>query len=175
MLIRKFLVITCILNMFSFSKCFSSSSPIKKSVLFRKFAQRNSFTSNSKGKLPKVLVVVESPVKAGTIQKYLETLDDAEYKVLATHGHFYEFIKLKDNPTGVDIENSFKPLQGIMPKSVKIMREIQNACYHSDKLILATDEDREGEAISWHIVHYLQPTIPYEVSILYYFIYFLLK
>ena len=94
------------------------------------------------------LVIVESPAKAKAINKYLG--DD--YKVLASYGH------IRDLPAkngSVDPENNFKMLWEIDSFSKKYLKEIADAAKDSSKIILATDPDREGEAIAWHVKEFL--------------------
>ncbi len=95
------------------------------------------------------LVVVESPAKAKTIEKYL----GPDYKVLASFGHVRD---LPAKKLSVDVENNFKPDYAIMPKALKTISAIRAAEKKSDILYLATDLDREGEAISWHILQALK-------------------
>lgn len=90
------------------------------------------------------LVVVESPAKAKTINKYLGD----EYHVLASYGHIRDLPPKKGS---VVPENGFSMIWEASPKSEKPFREIKQALKKSDSLILATDPDREGEAISWHV------------------------
>ena len=90
------------------------------------------------------VVVVESPAKAKTINKYL----GSEYKVLASYGHVRNLPKKNGS---IDVENDFTPKWEVDPKSKKHLDEIVKALKSSSKLILATDPDREGEAIAWHI------------------------
>ena len=96
------------------------------------------------------VVIVESPAKAKTINKYL----GSEYKVLASYGHVRNLPKKNGS---IDVENDFKPKWEIDTKSKKHIDEIVKALKSSSKLILATDPDREGEAISWHILEILKP------------------
>lgn len=94
--------------------------------------------------MSKTLVIVESPAKAKTIQKYLG--DD--FIVKASFGH------VRDLPTdelGVDIENNFKPVYKIYKEKVKLIKELQEIASKVDRVILASDPDREGEAIAWHL------------------------
>ncbi|MBX4191408.1 MAG: type I DNA topoisomerase [Candidatus Doudnabacteria bacterium] len=96
----------------------------------------------------KSLVIVESPTKAKTISRFL----DGEYKVEASFGH------IRDLPTskmGVDTEHDFKPTYVIPPKAKKKVAELKALAKSAPQIILATDEDREGEAIAWHLVHAL--------------------
>ena len=95
------------------------------------------------------LVVVESPAKAKTINKYL----GKDYKVLASYGHIRD---LPSKNGSVDPDNDFEMLWEADAKSAKRITDIVNALKESDTLILATDPDREGEAISWHLVEALK-------------------
>ena len=94
------------------------------------------------------LVIVESPAKAKTIEKYL----GKDYKVLASFGHVRD---LPSKNGSVDPENEFAMSWSVDTQSKKRIRDIQNALGDADKLILATDPDREGEAISWHLLEVL--------------------
>ena len=94
------------------------------------------------------LVIVESPAKAKTINKYL----GKDYLVLASYGHIRD---LPSKNGSVDPENKFKMLWETDSFSKKYLKEITNAVEKSDKIILATDPDREGEAIAWHVKEYL--------------------
>ncbi len=90
------------------------------------------------------LVVVESPAKAKTINKYL----GKDYKVLASYGHVRD---LPSKNGSVDTENNFQMLWEIDSFSKKYLKEITDTAADSDRIILATDPDREGEAIAWHV------------------------
>ncbi len=93
----------------------------------------------------KNLVIVESPTKAKTISKFL----GRDYKILSSFGH------IRDLPTkemGIDIENSFEPKYIIPAKAKPKAAELKKLAENADNIILATDEDREGEAISWHLL-----------------------
>ncbi len=94
------------------------------------------------------LVIVESPAKAKTINKYLG--DD--YKVLASYGHIRD---LPSKNGSVDPDQDFKMEWEVDSFSKKYLREITDAAKNSSKIILATDPDREGEAIAWHVKEYL--------------------
>ena len=94
------------------------------------------------------LVIVESPAKAKTINKYL----GKDYLVLASYGHIRD---LPSKNGSVDTDNKFKMLWEISSYSRKYLKEITQAAKNSDKIILATDPDREGEAIAWHVKEYL--------------------
>ena len=94
------------------------------------------------------LVIVESPAKAKTIEKYL----GKDYKVLASFGHIRD---LPSKNGSVDPENDFAMTWAVDTQSKKRVKDIEDALAKSDKLILATDPDREGEAISWHLLDVL--------------------
>lgn len=94
------------------------------------------------------LVIVESPAKARTIEKYL----GSGYKVLSSMGHIRD---LPSKGMNIDIENGFKPEYAISPDKKKIVAELKKAAKNADEVILASDEDREGEAIAWHLCHTL--------------------
>ena len=94
------------------------------------------------------LVIVESPAKAKTIEKYL----GKDYKVLASFGHIRD---LPSKNGSVDPENDFEMTWAVDTQSKKRVKDIETALQNSDKLILATDPDREGEAISWHLLDVL--------------------
>ena len=95
------------------------------------------------------VVVVESPAKAKTINKYL----GKDYKVLASYGHVRD---LPSKDGSVDPDNDFEMVWQADSKSASRIREIAEATKSADKLILATDPDREGEAISWHLLEALE-------------------
>jgi len=94
------------------------------------------------------LVIVESPTKANTISRYL----GKDYQVMASMGHIRD---LPRTVLGIDIENNFEPKYQILPKKRKSIKELKDALKSADNVILATDEDREGEAISWHLLQIL--------------------
>jgi len=99
--------------------------------------------------MPRYLVIVESPAKAKTIKKFL----GKNYEVLASNGHVRDLPK---SQLGIDIENDFEPkyitIRGKGDLLAKLRKEVKKA----DKVYLATDPDREGEAISWHLYHSLK-------------------
>ncbi len=112
------------------------------------------------------LVIVESPAKAKTISKYL----GGEYEVLASVGHIRDLIDTKDVPKelkktsvgkfSIDIENDFEPMYAISAGKSKTVADLKAALKDADELLLATDEDREGEAIAWHLLQVLKPKVP---------------
>ncbi|MBI2074245.1 MAG: type I DNA topoisomerase [Candidatus Levybacteria bacterium] len=97
------------------------------------------------------LVIVESPTKARTIGKFL----GSEYTIKASMGHIIDLPKSK---IGVDVEHNFKPLLEVIPDKKKIISDLKSAAKSADSIILATDPDREGEAIAAHIVEILKGT-----------------
>ncbi len=96
----------------------------------------------------KKLIIVESPTKAKTISKFL----DNSYIVKSSFGHLRDLPKSK---LGVDVENNFEPEYVINDKSKKQVAELKKYAKECDEIILASDEDREGEAIAWHLVQIL--------------------
>ncbi|MDP9380158.1 MAG: toprim domain-containing protein, partial [Chloroflexota bacterium] len=94
--------------------------------------------------MPKKLVIVESPAKAKTIGKYL----GAGYTVKASMGHVRD---LPQKGLGVDVEGGFKPEYQVSPEKGKTVTQLRKAVREADEVLLATDPDREGEAIAWHI------------------------
>ncbi|NDW18931.1 type I DNA topoisomerase [Dysgonomonas sp. 216] len=94
--------------------------------------------------MQKNLVIVESPAKAKTIEKFL----GKDFKVMSSYGHIRD---LKKKDLGVDIEHNYKPLYEIPADKKKVVSELKSAAKDADIVWLASDEDREGEAISWHL------------------------
>jgi DNA topoisomerase-1 len=98
-------------------------------------------------KLAKTLVILESPGKVKAISKYL----GSDYEVIASNGHI---IDLPEKELGVDIDNDFNPSYQVIKGSsqaTKIVKKIEDLAKSSKKVLIATDPDREGEAIGWHI------------------------
>ena len=113
------------------------------------------------------LVIVESPTKARTIRNYLPE----DYRVEASMGHIRDLPSSADEipaaakeqkwaALGVNVENNFEPLYIVPKKKEKVVKELKKALREADELILATDEDREGESISWHLMQLLKPKVP---------------
>ncbi len=117
--------------------------------------------------MPK-LVIVESPTKARTIRNYLP----ADYRVEASMGHVRDLPQsASDIPEeikaekewatlGVNVDENFQPLYIVPKNKQKIVKELKAALKDADELLLATDEDREGESISWHLLELLKPKVP---------------
>jgi DNA topoisomerase I len=116
---------------------------------------------------PKPLVIVESPAKARTIAGYL----GADYVVESSVGHIRDLPsnasevpkKFKGTDAGrlgIDVENHFQPVYVVPKKKKDVVKELKDALKDASELYLATDEDREGEAISWHVLEVLGPDVP---------------
>ncbi len=93
------------------------------------------------------LVIVESPHKSETIGRFL----GSEYKVLASKGHIRDLASSGKMGLGVDIENGFTPVYKVSKDKAQIVKELKTAVSKADEVYLATDPDREGEAIAWHL------------------------
>ena len=116
--------------------------------------------------MPKSLVIVESPAKARTIAGYL----GGDYAVESSVGHIRDLPdRASDVPEaqrkrfgalGVDVSKGFEPYYVVDPGKKKIVTELKKHLAGADELLLATDEDREGEAIAWHLVEVLKPKVP---------------
>ena len=114
----------------------------------------------------KKLVIVESPAKAKTIAQYL----GEGYEVQASVGHIRDLIEPKNLPAAlkkgslgkfsVDVENGFEPYYAVSDAKKKTVADLKRALKSADELYLATDEDREGEAIAWHLLEVLKPQVP---------------
>lgn len=100
----------------------------------------------------KNLVIVESPSKSKTIEKYL----GKDYKVTSSKGHIRDLATSGKYGLGVDLENNFKPNYKVISGKGKLVTELKKEVKNSDYVILATDPDREGEAISWHLLDTLK-------------------
>ncbi|MBK5201386.1 MAG: type I DNA topoisomerase [Spirochaetaceae bacterium] len=102
-----------------------------------------------------ILIIVESPTKAKTIKKFLPP----NCTVIASNGHIRDLDKAK---SAVDIENKFKPHYIIPPEKKALVKKLKDELKETDYLLLATDEDREGESISWHLLQVLKPKVDYK-------------
>ena len=97
------------------------------------------------------LIIVESPKKCDTIGRYV----GADYKVMASQGHIRDLSTKGKGGLGIDVNNNFTPDFVIPSARERIVKELQSAAKKADEVILATDPDREGEAISWHLANVL--------------------
>jgi len=115
----------------------------------------------------KKLVIVESPAKAKTIAGYL----GGDYVVESSIGHIRDLptsaseipAKVKDEPwarLGVNVDDDFAPIYVVDARKKKVVADLKSKLKSADELLLATDEDREGEAIAWHLVQELKPKVP---------------
>jgi len=138
----------------------------------------NDWASASK---EKTLVIVESPAKARTIQKYV---DSDSFVIDFCAGHIRDLptkadqtpeykgrvvckdIYLTASSLGVDVHDNFKPLYVNSADKSDLIRRLQSEAKAATRIIFATDEDREGEAISWHLLEVLKPKVPYKVRFL---------
>ena len=116
---------------------------------------------------PRRLVIVESPTKAKTIRRFL----GRGYQIEASMGHVRDLpasaseipekYKKQDwARLGVNVEEDFEPLYIVSPKKKKVVTKLKSALKNADELYIATDEDREGESIGWHLLELLKPKIP---------------
>ena len=114
-------------------------------------------TKKTKEKTPQTLVIVESPAKAHTIEKYL----GAGYTVKASMGHL---IDLPKSRMAIDIDNGFQPEYITVRGRAKLLKELQKDAKKSDFVLLASDNDREGEAIAWHLNNALKDKTNAKIS-----------
>lgn len=117
--------------------------------------------------MSKSLVIVESPTKANTIKKFLSE----KYEVDSSYGHIRDLpasasevpAELRDKPwasMGINYEQGFEPIYVVSGRAAQVVKRLKAKLKDADELILATDEDREGEGISWHLVEVLKPKVP---------------
>lgn len=98
--------------------------------------------------MTKYLVIVESPTKEKTLKKIL----GSDYTIKSSKGHLIDLPKTK---LGIDVENNFQPEYVVIPKQRRLLKELEESTKGKEKVFLATDPDREGEAIAWHIAQKL--------------------
>ena len=120
-------------------------------------AEKKSTSKKSKAKTPQTLVIVESPAKAHTIEKYL----GPGYTVKASMGHL---IDLPKSRLAIDVENNFQPEYITVRGRAKLLKELQKDAKKSDFVLLASDNDREGEAIAWHLNNALKDKTEAKIS-----------
>jgi len=113
------------------------------------FKKKNYFCDSNKSKMAKNLVIVESPAKAKTIEKFL----GSDYQVESSYGHIAD---LPSKEIGVDVENGFKPKYEVSSDKKALVSKLKTLAKNADMVWLASDEDREGEAISWHLAEELK-------------------
>jgi DNA topoisomerase-1 len=115
--------------------------PIFKKIIY--------FCDSKKSMMAKNLVIVESPAKAKTIEKFLGT----DYQVESSYGHIAD---LPSKEIGVDVENSFKPTYEVSADKKVLVKKLRDLSKKAEMVWLASDEDREGEAIAWHLAEELK-------------------
>jgi len=120
-------------------------------------AEKKSTSKKEKTKTPQTLVIVESPAKAHTIEKYL----GPGYVVKASMGHL---IDLPKSRLAIDVENNFQPEYITVRGRAKLLKELQKDAKKSERVLLASDNDREGEAIAWHLRKSLQDKTDAQIS-----------
>ncbi|NCC65693.1 MAG: DNA topoisomerase I, partial [Spirochaetia bacterium] len=103
----------------------------------------------------KALIIVESPTKAKTITKFLPS----DCKVVASKGHIRD---LPEDRMAIDVTNGFACEYQVVSGKEALIKELKSNLKQAQRLLLATDEDREGESISWHLLQVLKPNIPYQ-------------
>ena len=99
--------------------------------------------------MSKNLVIVESPAKAKTIEKFL----GVDFKVVSSNGHIAD---LPSNELGIDLENNYSPKYKISTDKKDLVKKLKNQLKNVETVWLASDEDREGEAIAWHLAENLK-------------------
>ena len=99
----------------------------------------------------KNLVIVESPSKSKTIEKYL----GSDYQVVSSKGHIRDLATTGKGGLGIDVEHNFEPTYKISSDKRAIVKELKELAKKSDQVYLASDPDREGEAIAWHLANVL--------------------
>ncbi len=202
----KFFLWCMMLSVFVANKTFGFCTSMRSKLPYRNYGNMNGFhrqplyfnpshrRSYSKSSLAagKTLVIVESPAKAKTIQKFLtemtdskvDNMEEEEYIVDSCMGHINNLATgLKEMPKnfknqlvhpkfsvriadlGVDVHNNFKPFYTTVPGKDEILKRLISTAKSVDRILLATDEDREGEAISWFLVQALKPTVPYQRAV----------
>jgi DNA topoisomerase I len=132
----------------------ASAKTAPKKATLKAGGRKGKSSSSDAGKVfGNTLVVVESPAKAKTIKKYL----GSGYTVKASVGHILDLPKSK---IGVDVENGFEPVYEVIKGKQKVVTELRAAAKNADRVLLATDPDREGEAIAWHVKQQVARRVP---------------
>ena len=101
----------------------------------------------------KNLIIVESPSKIKTLKKFL----DKNYQIEASVGHIRD---LPSSKLGIDLDNNFNPTYVVSERSKKVVKNLKSVLKSVDAIYIATDPDREGEAIAWHLIDTLKPKVP---------------
>lgn len=178
------LVIYVWLLMLSFASALRNANALLRSSRSNSMRQQSGYATSRlslKASNERILVIVESPAKAKTIQKIVGEKSD-NYVIDFCAGHIrdlcnnaaqlpkeyeqklvYPGLGLKTGELGVDVHNNFEPIFVNSPQKRDIIKRLKDASKTATRILLATDEDREGEAISWHLVDILKPKVPYQV------------
>lgn len=155
---------------------------VKSHLGFRLFSRARDGSSSWEGAASGMtLVIVESPAKAKTIQKFL---DPSRYLVDYSAGHVRDLptsakdiparfkkilvsdtLKLYAGHLGVDVSNGFDPIYVPLPGKGEILKRLSEQAAACSRILLASDEDREGEAIAWHLTEVLQPKVPFKRAV----------
>jgi reverse gyrase len=168
-----------IIRRFTLSKYLSLRSvfpkAIARSAVTKRWASKSDWEASKDGS---TLVIVESPSKAKTIQKFV---DPDKFIVDSCAGHIRDLpragaefqdkselrkvivnkeLKLNVADLGVDVMNNFEPVYVPLDGKIDVLKRLQKLSGHCSRILLATDEDREGEAISWHLLEVLKPKVP---------------
>ena len=104
----------------------------------------------------KVLIIVESQTKAKTITKILNNIDGNTYTVMSSLGHICNLDNIKHNKLGIDVTNNYAPVYTQVKDRKPLIKKLIEQAKQSDRIIIASDEDREGEAIGWHLANTLK-------------------
>ena len=129
-----------------------TTTTVKKATVKKTTAKKTTVTkTNSKNYAGKTLIIVESPAKAKTINKYL----GKNFVVEASVGHIKDLGKFK---LGVDIENNFEPKYLTIKGKADVIKKLKDVAKSAENVLIATDPDREGEAIAWHIAEEVKKT-----------------
>jgi len=104
----------------------------------------------------KILIIVESQTKAKTITKILANIDGNTYTVMSSLGHICNLDNVKHNKLGIDVDNNYAPVYAQVKDRKPLIKKLQDMAKQCDRVIIASDEDREGEAIGWHLANTLK-------------------
>ena len=104
----------------------------------------------------KILIIVESQTKAKTITKILANIDGNTYTVMSSLGHICNLDNIKHNKLGIDVDNNYAPVYAQVKDRKPLIKKLQDMAKQCDRVIIASDEDREGEAIGWHLANTLK-------------------
>eukprot|EP01031_Cornospumella_fuschlensis_P035626 gene35626-43210_t len=146
------------------------------SLMLNRFRKAGLWRLFATAKKNRALVIVESPTKAKTIGAFLQSNPEYQHYIVdSCAGHIREIssavrdnrvidanLNIKISDLGIDVFDNFQPDYRVMPQKREVIQRLKEHCKEVSEILLATDEDREGEAISAHLVEVLQPSIPYK-------------